>query len=91
MSTTLKRLRTKRGLKVSTCSVSLGVSQSTYREWENGRSISGEPYIKLAQLFQVSISELFALAPTTLAQNFLDLEIAAEDLLNHVKSIRSRL
>ena len=37
----------------------IGVAESTYREWESGRSIRGEVgYIALADLFGVGISEL---------------------------------
>lgn len=34
------------------------VPVSTYREWEYERAILGEPYQKLAEVFEVSLSEL---------------------------------
>ena len=37
----------------------LGVSQSTYRDWEYGRKIKGEPYPQMAQILGVSLNELF--------------------------------
>ncbi len=36
----------------------IGVPSSTYREWEMGTKISGEPYLALSQLFGVSLSYL---------------------------------
>ncbi|MBX2988047.1 MAG: helix-turn-helix transcriptional regulator [Bdellovibrionaceae bacterium] len=54
----LKRLRLQRGLSTSELAKSLGVSPSTYREWEYGRAIRGEPYDKLASALGVSLHEL---------------------------------
>lgn len=54
----LKRLRTTKSLKVSDVARHLGIAQSTYREWEYGRVIQGEPYLALAELFEVSLYEL---------------------------------
>lgn len=39
----------------------VGVATSTYREWENGRAISGQPYTKIAQALDVSLYQLFNL------------------------------
>jgi transcriptional regulator with XRE-family HTH domain len=36
----------------------LGVPVTTYREWEYGRKIVGEPYAALAQIFEISVYEL---------------------------------
>ncbi len=54
----LRRLRTRRGLSVDAVSQALGVAPSTYREWENGRAIRGEPYLGLRDIFGVSLEEL---------------------------------
>jgi transcriptional regulator with XRE-family HTH domain len=54
----LRQLRSKRGLTVSEVANTLGVSVSTYREWENGRAIRGEPYSELAKILHVTLSEL---------------------------------
>ena len=37
----------------------IGVPESTYREWEYGRKIRGEPYVKIAKAFGITLSELF--------------------------------
>lgn len=54
----LRRLRLDRGLTIEEVARRLDISSSTYREWENGRAIRGEPYIKMRDLFQVSLEEL---------------------------------
>lgn len=36
----------------------VGVPVTTYREWEYGRAINGEPYAKIAEVLEVSIAEL---------------------------------
>ncbi len=58
ISANLKRLRAERGLSASEVSRRVGVAESTYREWEYGRKIIGEPYLDLARCFGVSLSEL---------------------------------
>lgn len=54
----LQNLRNKLGLSPTQVAKAVGVSISTYREWENGRSIRGEPYFELAKVLQVSLLEL---------------------------------
>jgi len=43
----------------------VGVPESTYREWEYGRQIRGEPYVRIAKAFSVSLDELFGHETTT--------------------------
>ena len=54
----LNRLRLSRNLRVNEVAEFLGVASSTYRDWEYGRSIRGEPYVMLSELFEVSLEEL---------------------------------
>lgn len=91
MGEQLKKLRNTKGLKVKDCANYLGVSPSTYREWENGRSINGEPYSKIAQLFEVSLSELFGQNQQELARDLHSIEKMTEELLNLVRNTRSHL
>lgn len=56
----LKKLREKKGLSVKEVSDKIGVPLTTYREWEHGRKIVGEPYIELSKVFEVSIYELIS-------------------------------
>lgn len=44
--TRLKRLRSQAGLTAEQVAKKLKFATSTYREWEYGRAIQGEPYIE---------------------------------------------
>lgn len=56
----LKKYRHQSGLTLQEVSSRTGIPASTYKEWENGRQIRGEPYMILAELFQVSVVELIS-------------------------------
>jgi transcriptional regulator with XRE-family HTH domain len=65
LSNRLKRLREKKGLSVKDVAKAIGVPVSTYREWEYGRTIRGEPYVNLSILFEVSLYELMTGVPSS--------------------------
>lgn len=54
----LKGFREAKGLSATKVAAYVGVSESTYRDWEQGRAIQGEPYAKLAEVLAVSLTEL---------------------------------
>lgn len=54
----LKKLRELHQLTIRETAKKIGVPESTYREWEYGRSIRGEPYLKIAKAFNISLDEL---------------------------------
>jgi transcriptional regulator with XRE-family HTH domain len=54
----LRRLREQKQLSIKDIAKAAGVPTSTYREWEYGRLIKGEPYPKLAGVLGVSLHEL---------------------------------
>ncbi len=61
----LKNLRLMRGLTVSEISKQIGVSQSTYRDWEYGRKISGhQAFVNIANALRVSLDELMSVETT---------------------------
>jgi len=70
---------------------SLSIAESSYRDWEYGRSITGEPYLKIANLLDVSLSELFGTKENDVAIQLKDLQITLEGLANNIRNIRSRL
>lgn len=54
----MMRLRCAQGLTVKQVAQCAQVPVSTYREWEYGRQIKGEPYIKIAAALNVSVYTL---------------------------------
>ncbi len=54
----MRNRRIELGKKPSQIAHIIGVSESTYRDWENGRKIQGEPYIKIAQALEINILKL---------------------------------
>jgi transcriptional regulator with XRE-family HTH domain len=54
----LKRFREQRKLTMRETAKLIGIPETTYREWEYGRSIRGEPYLKIAEAFGVSLEDL---------------------------------
>lgn len=80
----LKRLRTKCGLSQTMTANFLNVPPTTYRDWENGKNITGEPYLKLADLFGVSLVEII----TGESMKNSDLIRELDELQEHIKIIR---
>jgi transcriptional regulator with XRE-family HTH domain len=60
MAKRLRRFRTQGGQKMTLNEVAkrVGVPVTTYRDWEYGREIKGEPYLRLSEAFGVSLTEL---------------------------------
>lgn len=58
IGTRMKKIRLQKRLSVADVAVTAQIPISTYREWENGRQIKGEPYEKIARALNVSIHEL---------------------------------
>lgn len=58
LSERLKKLRNEKNFSINEVAKKIGVSPSTYRTWENGAEIRGEPYPKIAQVFNISVNEL---------------------------------
>lgn len=61
ISAKLKNFRLQKGLTQKEVAHRLGVPSSTYRSWEYGAAISGEPYQGLCHVFEVSLTELLGL------------------------------
>lgn len=54
----IETLRVNKGLTQKEVAEKLGIAASTYRDWEYGKQIKGEPYLALSQVLQVSLTEL---------------------------------
>ena len=55
----------------------IGVPETTYREWEYGRAIRGEPYVKIALAFGVTLDALLGTSDKS--------DITVEDRLNCIR------
>jgi len=87
--TRLKRLREERSLNVKEMAAQIGVATSTYRDWEYGRDIKGEPYVKIAEILGVSVYELLTGNAPSLRQSLEKIyliEIACADLRKELGS-----
>ena len=58
MAERLKRLRMAKGFKVEEFAQKLNVPVTTYRDWEKGRSIQGQPYIEIAKVLEVPLGSV---------------------------------
>lgn len=79
--------RQEKRLNVKEVARQIGVSESTYRDWENGRKIQGEPYLKISETLDISLSALMGVEKDT-AANVLDEVKAIEE---HVKRLRKHV
>jgi transcriptional regulator with XRE-family HTH domain len=79
----LRRHRVEKSLTMKQVATAAGIPLSTYREWEYGRAIQGEPYLQLAQALSLTISEL--LTGHRPSSNALR---AVENIEEHVKILR---
>lgn len=58
----------------------IGVPETTYREWEYGRAIRGEPYIRIARAFGVTLDALLGNASPTQTSTAQDFDKIISDL-----------
>ena len=77
----LKSYREAKKISVSEVARKVGVSPSTYREWEYGRKIKGEPYVRLAEVLGVSINTLLTGTKSKFKEDILMLE----EIVNRLK------
>lgn len=71
MAKRLQRLRLEKKMSQKEIAELLTIPTTTYRDWEYGRGIQGEPYVKLAEIFQVSLSEILGVDSLQIRQEFL--------------------
>jgi transcriptional regulator with XRE-family HTH domain len=64
ISEKMKKYRISLNLKANEAAQRIGVAESTYRDWENGRKIQGEPYQLIADTLDISILELLGIETT---------------------------
>jgi len=84
ISQRLVHFRNLKGLTQKQVAERLAVPVTTYRNWEYGKAIRGEPYVALAQIFEISILELL----TGSKPGKSEMLRALENLDKEVKNIR---
>lgn len=79
----LKKFRLRSKISQRESARRIGVPESTYREWEYGRAIRDHKiYPKIAQVFQVTLEELFGVSTT---------DQSLDDLAERISSDAERL
>lgn len=91
MSKRLIKFRKAKQLTQKQVAEFICVPATTYRDWEYGREIQGEPYYKLTELFEISLSELMGVDISKTRSNFLiklrQLKQQIEDIEKDILSI----
>lgn len=86
----LQKFRVRAGRTARDIAREISVAESTYRAWEAGRAIRGEPYLRLAKALKISLHELFGDEPTNAPE--IDATIKRlEGVLEELRKIRAHL
>lgn len=85
----LRQLREAKNFTASEVAQALKVPITTYREWENGRAIRGLPYVRIAEILQVSLTELMTGEKSERKELFEQLEQIERLIFQHRKSLQS--
>lgn len=88
ISEKIKKRRFELGLTAKDVAMQLNVAESTYRDWENGRKIQGEPYVQLSKILNLPLASLFGIEQSS---EVIQLKMDIDQLSEQVNSIRSRL
>lgn len=83
----MKSRREQLNLKVKHVAKEIGVSESTYRDWENGRKIQGEPYILISKALKMNVVDLLSIE----SDSFLDVQTQLNFIEECVNNIRERV
>ncbi len=83
----LKKFRLQAKLSQRQAAKKIGVPESTYRDWEYGNAILGEPYPRIVQAFNITLNELFGLSdePPETADKKVD------KIISELQSLKSNL
>lgn len=90
ISDRLRELRRNKKLSLARVAQAIEVPVSTYRDWEYGKAIRGEPYERLAELFEISIHELLSVKPqrrSDLSSHLMSAKSHVDFALNIAKSL----
>ena len=77
----LTKFRKNKNLTQKEVATLLSVPTTTYRDWEYGRLIQGEPYLKLDEIFGVSLSDILGVDSLQIRR----------DLINKLRSLKQQV
>lgn len=83
----IKRLRLARNLSTYEMARLIGVAQSTYSDWENGRGLRLLPFQEISQVLAISVTELITGLKSD-NQQFLD---ELENIENKLRELKLKL
>lgn len=86
----MKKVRLDRDLSLREVTQRAGVPLSTYREWEAGRQIKGEPYEKIAEALGVTLYWLMTGKPSNklaIQKKLDEIELALNSVRNSLESL----
>lgn len=84
----LKHHRTIAGLTIKEVAKRLEISPSTYRDWEKGSLIKGEPYLQLAKVFNISVYELLSGTKGDMGETLVALDSVKKALYHLEETLR---
>lgn len=91
LSQRLKYFRQQKNLTVTQIARKLEVAVSTYRDWENGRAILGEPYVKLADIFGISLHRLMTGQEGDMKVVFDEIDLVKNSLYRLERELQARI
>lgn len=89
ISQRLKTLRENQNMTIKEVSERANIPVTTYREWESGREITGEPYVKLAYALNVTLYELLTGEKSNVADLLTEFSKIESMLMNFKKNLIS--
>lgn len=87
LSERLKHFRELRGFSASEMARLIGVAQSTYSDWENGKGLRLPPFQQISQVLAISVTELVTGQRTATGELLSEIEFVEEKL----HSIKAKL
>lgn len=91
IGTKLAKFRRNKEMTLKEMATRIGGPVSTYRDWEYGREIKGEPYLKIANVLGVSLYELFGGEPPSSSKEIIAklkiLKLQIESIEKDVQSL----
>lgn len=89
ISNRMKAIRQQQGLTAKDVALRADIPLSTYRDWERGVEIKGEPYVKIAHALNVSLYELLTGEKANVLKVYAEIEKIESACLNLKKYVQA--